>query len=125
MGFDQIWAPELRIILFRAFLRTKIHQKSMKKWKFFKINFFAHWKVYNNDIKHCEQSQKCLRRSIDRAQNYRHFWTEVMFYVKACNTICDMNFRKFSVLLLPLKSCSSKIKRSYEKIKYTTIIYCS
>ncbi len=54
------------------------NQKSMKKWKFFKINFFAHWKVYNNDIKHCEQSQKCLRRSIDRAQNYRYFCTEVL-----------------------------------------------
>ena len=37
----------------------------------------------------------------------------------------DMKFRKFSVLLLSLKNFFSKNKKSYEKIKYTRIIYWS
>ena len=37
----------------------------------------------------------------------------------------DMKFRKFSVLLSSLKTRISKMKKSYEKIKYTTNIYCS
>ena len=36
-----------------------------------------------------------------------------------------MKFPKFPVLLLSLKRCNSRMKKSYKKIKYTMIFYCS